>query len=174
MNITKIEQQRYCVFRSGAGWFGLPALSIVQVAHRPKVTVIPGSHSILCGLAHVRNEFLPVFSFGKITDFDEQEERYENQMLVINGTQGSWGLLIDQTVAVAELETSFSSLNVAEDRWSLVTAGSASYRDHVLQILDPVSLFQFIVCKLDDYWGAAWVSQSESETASIHQSKGAN
>ena len=152
MSVTTMEQERYCVFSASGGRFGLPALSLKQVAPRPLITPVPASHPVLLGLAHVRNEFLPAFSLRTITEFEEQSRDTENQLLVINSVNGSWGLLIDRTIAVTPLETSFSSLERRGDRWSQVMTGAASYREHVVQILEPTALLQFLVSKLNEGW----------------------
>ncbi|MEM7455696.1 MAG: chemotaxis protein CheW [Planctomycetota bacterium] len=158
----QIEQQRFCVFRSGTGWFGLPALSIAQVTTRPQLTPVPGSDSALAGLARVRNEFVPAFSFASITMFDEAMTCSEDQLVVINSVAGSWGLLVDQTIDVVALETSLSALANQEDHWSRVSAGSASYKDQVLQVLEPDSLLQYAVSRLEAFWKSAPVLNAES------------
>lgn len=145
--------ERFCVFHSGDGWYGIPALSIQRVEPRPSLTRAPHCDPVLRGLCHVQNEFVPVFSLLAITQIQyEVQPNSEQQLLLMAGPSGSWGLLIDQTLGLADLETSYSSFSDQGEAWSKVTVGSASYRNQVLQILDPTATYQYAINLLDRFW----------------------
>ena len=147
------NSERYCVFQSGDTWYAMPALAVRRVAPRPQLTPISQSDPLLLGLAHLQNEFVPVVSLRALTQVQYgSSSELEKQLLVLIGHQGVWGLLIDQVVNLAHLETSYSSFACQEDRWSVVTVGSASYRDQVLQILDPVALYSYASGLLEVFW----------------------
>lgn len=147
------NSERYCVFRSGDSWFGIHALAVRSVVPRPAITRTPHSDPILIGLCHLQNEFIPVISLQALTQIQyETSPEAEQQLLIILGPQGSWGLLIDQAVTLVALETSISTLSNQQDKWSKVTTASASFHNRVLQILDPNALYHYASSLLDMFW----------------------
>ncbi len=156
------NSDRHCVFQSGDGWFGIPALSIRSIVPRPAISRTPYSDPILQGISHVRNEFVPVVSFQSLTQVQyESSPGSEQQLLLITGPQGPWGLLIDQAIALAALETSISTFSGRHDKWSSITVGSATYQNQVIQILDPAAMYQYASNLLEMYWQTA--EQNEFE-----------
>lgn len=146
------QSDRYCVFNCGDSWFGLPALTIQSVVPRPGITRTPQSDPILRGICHLQNEFIPVISLRALTQIRYEHVESAQQMLVVLGPKGSWGMLIDEAVALADLEISVSTFSRREDTWSKVTVGSASFRNQVLQILDPLAVYQYAINLLDMFW----------------------
>lgn len=155
MSFDPYTSDKYCVFRCGAFGFALPAHSVREVTVRPAVIVVPCCASVLAGLGHLRNEFLPVFSLSALSsDEGLSDEAPEGQMLVISGPEGAWGLLIDQVVALEPLEISIAAGASPDDEWSAVLVGSASYRDQVVRILEPNGLYRLGARILERYWAA--------------------
>ena len=161
-NQTKSNQlaldnsERFCVFQSGGSWFGIPALAVKSVVPRPVITSTPHSDPILKGLCHIQNEFLPVVSLQALTQIQyETSPDAEQQLLIILGPQGPWGLLIDQAVSLAVLETSISTFSNQQDQWSKATLGSATYQNQVLQILDPAAIYEYASNLLNMFWQSA-------------------
>ena len=147
------NSERYCVFQSGGSWFGIPALAVRSVVPRPEITPTPHSDPMLKGLCHIQNEFIAVISLQALTQIQyETLPDAEQQLLTILGPQGPWGLLIDQAVSLALLETSISTFSNQQDKWSKVTLGSATYDNQVLQILDPAAIYSYASNLLDMYW----------------------
>lgn len=147
------NSERYCVFQSGGSWFGIPAISVRCVVPRPAVTRTPHSDPILQGICHIQNEFVPVISLQSLTQIQyETSPDAEQQLLILVGAHGPWGLLIDQAVALAALETSISTYSDLQNSWSKVTIGSASFQNQVLQVLDPHSMYQYASKLLDLFW----------------------
>ncbi len=161
---TALENvDRYCVFKSGDGWFGVPALAVHAVVPRLKISRIPCSDPILRGLGHIQNEFVPVISFQSLTEVQyETTPDREQQILLIDGPQGRWGLLIDQAVTLASLEPSFATVSDHENGWSRVTAGSASFQQRVIQVLDPVAMFHYAANLLGMYWQSDVASEKNN------------
>ena len=150
------NSERFCVFRSGDSWFGIPALAVRSIVPRPKMTRTPYSDPILKGLCHLQNEFMPVVSLQALTQIQyETSADAEQQLLIMLSPQGSWGLLIDQAVTLAALETSISSFSNRQDKWSRVTIGSATFQNQVLQIIDPSAMYQYVASLLDMFWQSA-------------------
>lgn len=150
------NSERFCVFQCGDSWFGIPALAVRSVVPRPNITPTPHSDPILTGLAHIQNEFIPVVSLQALTQIQyETSPGAEQQLLIILGPQGSWGLLIDQAVSLAALETSISTISNHNDQWSKVTLGSATYQNQFLQIVDPTAIYSYTANLLNMYWQSA-------------------
>jgi purine-binding chemotaxis protein CheW len=147
------NSDRHCIFQSGDDWFGIPALSIRSIVPRPAISQTPYSDPILQGISHVQNEFVPVISFQSLTQVQyDAAPGSEQQLLIMTGSHGPWGLLIDQAVALSSLETSISTFSGRHDRWSSVTVGSASFQNQVVQILDPTAMYQYASNLLEMYW----------------------
>ena len=150
------EAQKYCVFENNENWVGLPSFQIRGVIPRPPITPLPHSDPVVVGVCHVQNEFFPVISLRSLLDVQyENQTRAEQQMMIMSTDNSSWGLLIDRAVALAHLEVSISTLADREDTWCTVVTGSASYSNQVLQVLDPVAVYQYAVKLLGRYWSDA-------------------
>ncbi len=147
------NSEKYCVFKSAGDWFGVPALAIRNIAPARTVTPVPYSDPTLKGICHIQNEFIPVVSFVSLTQIQyETTPGAEQQLLILNGPLGSWGLLIDQAIALAAIEISFSTVSQSSDNWSKVTLGSASFRNQVIQVLDPQAMQHYAAKLLNMYW----------------------
>src|SRR5262245_47348796 len=88
----------HCVFRRGASWFAVPALSVCEVMLRPAIVIVPNAQTPLVGLCHVRSEFLPVLNLSPLLGEHTSMLSGEPQMLVLASPEGNWGLLVDQVV----------------------------------------------------------------------------
>ena len=147
------HSERYCVFQDGDDWYGIPALAVSSVVPVPTITQIPLSDPVLEGICHIRNEFLPVINLQSLAQSHYATlASSEQQLLVLLGPTGRWGLLIDQVVALVALEASLSASNDQQDQWSQVTFGSASYQNQILKLLDPAVMYQYASNLLEMYW----------------------
>lgn len=147
------NSERYCVFKSDDNWYGVPALSVRSIVPRPELTSAPHSDPILKGICHIQNEFLPVVSLQALTQIQyETSPESEQQLLILLGPQGPWGLLIDGASALAALEISISTYSNQHDQWAKATVGSATYQNQVLQILDPNAVFEYAASLIDGFW----------------------
>lgn len=138
---------KYCIACSGETWFAFPAVVVREVAVRPRVVQVPHSDRVLSGLCHLRNEFLPVLRASVLlgtSDAAGSEER----MIVMTGVDGPWGLLVDSVAALEPLEISYVREWESADAWSSSMIGTASYREQIVQVLDPEVLHRFVVSQL--------------------------
>ena len=111
-----------------------------------------------------QNEFMPVLSLRALMNVQyETASNVERQMMIMLGSQGPWGLLIDQAIALVALETSVSAFSNRDDNWSKVVVGSASYTSHVLQVLDPTAIYRYASSLLEMYWQDTARIESEAE-----------
>lgn len=132
---------RYCLFRSGNMWFAVPALTVREVSYRPRMVSVPGSPQLLAGLCHFRNEFLATLSLRPLSGAYEVCESLEAQIIVLNGDNCAWGLLVDEVISLAPLEPSVGSYSAEDDGWSELIAGWATYGDHSVRVLDPQAIY---------------------------------
>lgn len=150
---TLDNTERYCVFSCGDRWYGIPALAVRRIVPCPELTTVPFCDPILQGISHTHNEFLPVVSLRALSEMQyESASEAEQQVLIMLGPDGPWGLLIDQAATLATLETSISNFSNHQDPWTKATLGSASYQNHVLQVLDPHSVYEYAVTLIDGFW----------------------
>lgn len=147
--------ERYCVFRIGSVWFALPALKAREVSFRPNVVPISGCAAILAGLCHFRNEFLAVLSLRQLLPEASTGSSREAQILVVNGDEGPWAILVDEVVALESLEAITASESSDGDDWSDVIVGWATFRDHSVRILEPEMLYQLAFEVLQRSWAPA-------------------
>ncbi len=150
------DAQRYCVFQSEESWFGIPCLSVRSIVPRPTVTRMPFSDPVLKGVSHIQNEFIPIVSLRSLLNVQYESNESEQQLMIFCSTSSPWGLLIDRAVGLAELEPSYSAVSPKEEQqWSKVVVGSASWSNHVLQILDPDAILSYALKLMDSYWSDA-------------------
>lgn len=147
------DRERHCVFCCDDQWYGIPALVVRTIVPCPELTSVPFSDPILVGVCQIQNEFLPVVSLRALTQIQyESVSNGEQQVMVLNGPAGPWGLLVDRAVALASLEMSISSFSNQQDRWAKAILGSATYQEHVLSVLDPAAVFEYARQLIDGYW----------------------
>ena len=143
--------EKHCVARCGSSWFAFPASAVREVAVRPTIVKVPRSDSVLAGLCHLRNEFIPVLSAADLLEVRDSSTT-EGHMLVLTGVDGPWALLIDAVAALDILEISFVREWESTDARSSSMVGTASFQDHVVQVLDPELLYRFIMKRLETTW----------------------
>lgn len=153
LDSTLNNEGRCCIFRSGESWFGISALAVRSIVPRPEIMPVPQSDPSLKGICHIQNEFIPVVSLQALSSIQyDTSADAEQQMIILLSPSGAWGLLIDEAAALAELEISISTFTNRNDPWSRVIAGSASWKNQVLQILDPIATSQYASRLLDMFW----------------------
>jgi chemotaxis signal transduction protein len=138
----------HCVFRRGASWFALPALSVREVLLRPAVFAVPRTKSPVTGICHVRSEFLPVLNLSPLLGEDPIRLPSEAQMLVVVSVEGNWGLLVDQVAALTSLETSIAPEG-SSSSWLIAVLGWATYGEQVVRVLEPSTYFRLAEASLD-------------------------
>jgi len=154
MNATRLnETDKYCVFKQGGSLFALRAIRVLEVAANPGVRSVPGADSVLAGLCHLRNEFLAVIDLRALAgedgvDLDDQ------QLLVMNGSNGPWAVLVDRVVGLESLDVSISQDVHSADDWSAAMIGSATLRNQAIRILDPNRVYRLVDNILRQSWSS--------------------
>jgi len=148
--------QRYCVVQSSNAWYGIPCLDVRIVVPRPNITRLPFSDPVIQGVCHVRNEFLPVVSLRSLLNIQYESGESEQQMIILSNRSSAWGLLVDRTEGLEDLETSYCTLSDGGDAaWSKVIVGTATFGQHVIQVLDTDAIYQDAFQLLESFWSGS-------------------
>lgn len=164
-NLSLETAQRYCVFQSSNAWYGIPCLNVRSVVPKPNITRLPFSDPVIRGVCHIRNEFLPVVSLRSLLNIQYEAGESEQQMIILSNRSTAWGLLVDRTDGLEDLETAYSTLSDSNDAsWSKVIVGTATYRQHVIQVLDSDAIYQDACQLLESFWnGSTHLDQSSQK-----------
>ncbi len=150
MNVLDVPvDEKYCVFVTGGTWFAFPATSIREVAGRPTLAIVPRSNPVLAGLCHEGSEFLPVLRLPSRASHASHSS--EQKMLVLNGPNGAWALLIDQVHGIESLECSHDAEGYFDD-WSTAVMGTSTLNDNFVRILNPDGLYRLAEQMLQRDW----------------------
>jgi chemotaxis signal transduction protein len=154
LGVASSEQacEKYCVFQRGDSLFAILATSVREVGLRPKISSVPGSHEILAGLAHIRNEFLPFVRLNESAGYDQRGPSDEAQMVIVSGDNGPWGLLVDRVIGLLPLEVSLCSDMHGAQGWLAAVMGSATLDHRVVRVLDERALNRLATETLNHYW----------------------
>ena len=167
MNQLQLDNsERYCVFQCADRWYGVPALSVRSIVPVPAITPAPYSDPILEGIVHLQNEFLPVVNLRSLTEIQyDQTVATDQQLAVLLGPEGAWGLLIDRAETLASLEVAFTEMANEQDRWAKAVLGSASYQNQILQILDTAALYEYASSLIDGFWQGSQTTTTMTYTS---------
>ena len=145
--------QSYCVFSANGEWFAMPTVHVRDVVASPSPTTVPRSSPMLAGLSHTGSEFLPML---QLSAGDRN-----SQMLVLDGPQGHWGLLVESVASVQMLECSTECCG-QQDEWSAVVIGSSTFRNRPVRVLDAGRLYGLAAEMLQTYWAVEGLALTES------------
>ncbi|TWT83799.1 CheW-like domain protein [Planctomycetes bacterium CA13] len=164
---------KHCVFRSGASWFSVPAVSVREIALLPNLVQVPACHSSLAGICHLRSEFVPVISINALLGFEKTSaSQPNNKLIVIHGvgsqTAGCWAIQIAEAASLESLEALGTAESRADDTSQSPVMGTAMFREEIVRILDSVTLYRQVRRVLEELWNAT--KQPLSHTPSDHPS----
>jgi chemotaxis signal transduction protein len=144
--------EKYCVFERGGTLYAILATSVREISLRPRYAQIPDSHPMLLGLAHLRNEFLPLVRDEEPTGLGNGRESSESQVVVVTSENGPWGLLVDRVVGLVPLEMSLCTDVLGSRGWAASVMGSATLDHRIVRVLDERSLYRKITEEFNRYW----------------------
>ena len=142
----------HCVFRRGSTWFAFPAESVREVCERPTLVEVPGSSSLLAGLCHVRSEFTPVIRLDHLLTEDSAKLEEEQQMLVLQSSDGAWGVLADEVRALVSLEPSAGEEVKDINCWTSAITGWAAWQSESVRVLHAGNLRDLVENELARSW----------------------
>lgn len=135
----------YCLFRKASTWLAIPAKVVREVMPRPRLVSIPRTHGILSGMSHIRSAFLPVLNFSVL--FPDEHSGNEAFMLIIEDTNGDWGLLVDEVNSLVNLEISHAP-EQRRNHWESTVVGWASSGESIVRILDHIQFRELAAMEL--------------------------
>ena len=133
----------YCVFRYRGHTFAVTASCLREVSSSPKFAELPVRSRGLAGICHLRNEFVPVLRVPVRNESQAKLDEAASKMLTLQGAHGDWGLLADEVVAITPLDFT-GGPSKYQDEWSAAWLGSTTFREEVVQILDPTGLYRAV------------------------------
>lgn len=149
------ESSKHCVFRSGASWFSLPAISVREIAISPELVRIPNCHDSLAGICHLRSEFIPVISLSALLNVDTSQHALPHNKLMVIDCTNVWALRVAETASLENLETIVApDARMEDDAASTAVMGTAMFRDQIVYVLEPNSVFRMAQQTLEHFWAS--------------------
>lgn len=136
----------HCVFRRGGLWLALPAGCVREVLPRPEMVPVPLTPPSFVGLCHVRSEFVPVLNLDCVAAREGVSQ--DEVMLILDGNDGTWSVLVDEVSALRTLEIS----DAPEEEQLNTVIGWATDADRVVHVLDPSAVRTWAERELARFW----------------------
>ncbi|MCA9152083.1 MAG: chemotaxis protein CheW [Planctomycetales bacterium] len=146
------DHEKYCVFEHGGSTFAILANAIREVGLRPAHARVPDAPPMLAGVVHLRNEFLPLLRDPEAFEPELPCGPRESQVVIVNGENGPWGLLVDRVIGLLPLDVSLSSGATGNRGLAAAVMGSATLEHRIIRVLDERSLHRSISEQLNRYW----------------------
>lgn len=134
------EDIEMCSVRVGQTLYGVPVSRILEILDRPAKQPVPLAPDYIGGLGHYRGEVLTTVSLRRLLDMPAHDAAED--ILVFEGTDGYFGLLVDEvgevmTVHRSDFEGNPSTL---DDRRKALFSGAYKLKNALLVMLDPERL----------------------------------
>ena len=134
------KQVEVCTLLLGTKIFGLPITHILEIVGSAMPQPVPLAPIFVGGLVHYRGDVLTTVSLRQLLDMPPMD--YRQDLLVMEGAGGIFGLLVDSvsevlTVSSADHEPNPSMLF---ERRKALFAGAYKLKDSLLVMLDPEQL----------------------------------
>ena len=154
------ESEKYCVFEHAGTTFAILANAIREVSLRPPHARVPDAPPMLAGIVHLRNEFLPLLRDPEVFETEGKTGPREAQVVIVNGENGPWGLLVDRVIGLVPLEVSLSSGATGNRGLAAAVMGSATLDHRIVRVLDERSLHRSISEQLNRFWVSPLVTSA--------------
>jgi purine-binding chemotaxis protein CheW len=129
-----------CSVRLDKRLFGIPITHILEIVGQTSPQPVPLAPRFVGGIVHYRGEVLTTVSLRQLLDLPARDGPQD--MLVLEGTGGCFGLMVDSvgevlTVLSADYEPNPSTV---DERKRMLFAGAYRLKGRVLVALDPERL----------------------------------
>ncbi len=155
---SPVDAGKQFVFRSGRLWFSVPAIAVREVTIAPAWVQVPGCHSSLAGLCHIRSEFIPVVALEELLDIDGIRPTERQDKLVILSGRVTCAIRVAEAAALESLETLIAPELRHEDGNPNLILGTAMFRDQIVRVLDPNAVLRLAQKSLEESWQHATAS----------------
>ena len=152
---------KHCIFRSGAGWFSLPAMAVQEITVMPDLFRVPCCHRALAGVSHFRSDFLPVVCLNSLFPSEATTEvESHDRLLVLRANQsvvsGHYAIRIIEANALESIDAVGGVESRISDSKPSPIQGTSMYRNHVVRVLDPIRLYRLVRDLVEEQWRMLW------------------
>lgn len=132
--------QKYVIFSLADARYAVPLRNVIEIAHRPKTTVLPHVPQWLLGVTNRRGDILSVVDLRAFLGITELNSTSPGRMLVVRTTneEMTTGLIVDQVNKILDLPGDQVQKPTApvETKLAPFMLGVCEYRDELLAVLD--------------------------------------
>ena len=90
------SQQVYLRCRVGRDWYGINTDNVLKVLQMVALTELPHSNPDVLGLLTLPNGVAPVIDMRRRLGLSDAPLRLDNQIIVVNTSHGTVGLIVDE------------------------------------------------------------------------------
>lgn len=173
----RLASNRHCVFRAGASWFSMPAVTIREVLVAPVPVRLPESPAWLIGIVHIQSEFIPVISLERLLNQSPPLVTQGNERLLVMAGSPVWSLLVSQVQALTDIEATLSPENHGQFGHSSCTVGTFMLGDKIAHVLEPHRILRKVQQSLNDCWRSGvqtWPASSTESPITSHDHPSSN
>ena len=129
-----------CSVRLGEALFGVPITHILEIVGSARPQPVPLAPPFVGGLVHYRGDVLTTVSLRHLLGLPPKDGHQD--ILVLEGADGCYGLLVDAVGEVLTVSTADHEPNpsILDERRRDVFAGAYKLKDSLLVMLDPERL----------------------------------
>jgi purine-binding chemotaxis protein CheW len=129
-----------CSVRLGETVFGVPIAHILEIVGAARPQPVPLAPAYIGGLIHYRGDVLTAVSLRPLLGLPPREGPQD--ILVLEGCGGSFGLLVDSVGAVLTVSSAAYEANpsILDERRKALFAGAYKLKQGLLVMLDPERL----------------------------------
>ncbi len=132
------EVVEVCSIRIGDGLYGLPISHILEIVGGAKPETVPLAPDFVGGLVHYRGDVLTTVNARKLLGLPPLEGK-ASDLLVVEGTNGCFGLIVDSVREVLKVSREDFEPNpsTVHERTKGLLAGAYKLKEKLMVMLDP-------------------------------------
>lgn len=137
---TEDELRQVCSVWLGERLFGIPIRPILEIVGTVRPQPVPLARAFVGGLVHYRGDVLTTVSLRRLLEMPPRDGSQD--LLVIEGPGGCFGLLVDKVVEVLQVSEADYEPNPSTlaERRKAIFAGAYKLKHGLMVMLDPERL----------------------------------
>lgn len=100
----QLQKQEWICFRVGAELYAHPVRQVREILEYVSPVPVPGSPEVVDGVLNVRGNIVTVLSCHRILELDEPKDDDENNIIIVDGVDGQYGICVDDVDAIVEID----------------------------------------------------------------------
>jgi purine-binding chemotaxis protein CheW len=142
MGHARERTQDLLIFHSSGFDCAFPLEAVREIVPMARLSSPPGMPTALAGFLDLRGTAIPIVRMDRLLDLPEQQAGLYTPLIVLRGTLGPIGILVDSVRGIAPV-TPVQFLNIAEDRTFQGCATAAIELDgDLIHLLSPAALLK--------------------------------